>query len=72
MVTDTLQNQFKCFDYNFLKRFCNAEIKKSFVPILNEELIIFKKVSDFISMKYGFSFTNSDVLKMKGWIKLED
>ena len=72
LVTDTFQNHFKCFDYNFLKKYCNSEIKKTFEPISNEELIIFKKVSDFISMKYGFSFTNSDVLKMKGWIKLEN
>lgn len=70
-VTDTFQNQFKCFEYKFLERYCTKEIKNTFVQLKSEERILFEKLSQILGKNNGFSFTLSDAENIQGWVKID-
>lgn len=71
MVTDTLQNQFKCIDYNFLPQHCNATIAKTFVPINEKEKDLFLRLQKVIQAgDFGVVMSIDDVNKFLGWIKI--
>jgi len=71
LVTDTLQNQFKCIDYNFLPQHCNATVARTFVPINEKERELFLRLQKIIQAgDYGVVISVNDVNKFLGWIKI--
>ena len=71
LVTDTLQNQFKCIDYFFLPQYCNAATMKTFIPISEREKAFLKTIPKIIQEgDYKFSLTVEDIEKFIGWVKI--
>jgi hypothetical protein len=71
MVTDTLQYQFKCVDYNFLPQYCNSTVAKSFIPIDEKEKELFKIIQKTIqSGNYGVNIEVNDINRFIGWVKI--
>lgn len=70
MVSDTVNNQLKCLDFQFLPAYSNAATLSTFTPLEKEDRQLFELLVK-VNSKNGASgkyMTQQDVNRLLGWV----
>lgn len=71
MVTDTINNQFRCIDYLFLEKYRTVETKKSFENMSDIEKEMFIQFQKIVSENIeGLNFNKSNISAFLGWVRV--
>ena len=71
MISDSLYNQLKCIEFNFLETYNTESVLRSFIPLSERERkILLTTVEVIQEKKIDFQISENDVYRLLGWVRI--